>query len=197
MNASGSDERDARDMLRLVAGEEDALNDLMGRHAGPLYRHLMRCVHNEEDAAEIAQETFVRLYRSRARYDSRLRFAGWLYTIAANLVRDCYRWRTRHPQVSLDDLDEVGGETGRVDLREDRASPADALQCSERSEAVRLAIAALPVELRLPLVLSVYEERSHAEIGAILGCSAKAVETRIYRARMQLRDRLGNWLARV
>ena len=72
--------------------------------------------------------------------------------------------------------------------------PNESLQAEERAEAVRRAIAALPEELRTPLILAEYEERSQAEIGNILGCMAKAAETRIYRARQQLRATLGKLL---
>jgi RNA polymerase sigma-70 factor, ECF subfamily len=190
-NESGRlDERDQADMIRLAAGHVASLNDLMERHAGKLFSYLVRCLQNEEDAADAAQETFVRIYQNRAKFDVNQKFSTWFYTIATNLVKDRYRHRTRHPQVSLDAQNEVTGEDFRENLPEHRPTPSESLQAAERAEAVRKAVTQLPEELRVPLILSEYEELSHAEIGEVLKCSAKAVETRIYRARKQLREKL-------
>lgn len=181
---------DKADMQRLAAGNEAALNDLMERHAEKLFHYLIRCLQNEEDAADAAQESFVRVFQNRAKFDLNQRFSTWLYAIATNLVKDRYRYRTRHPQVSLDAENDASGGSFRESVPEQRPSPGEALAATERAEIVRIAVGSLPEELRVPLVLSEYEELSHAEIGAILNCSAKAVETRIYRARKQLRTRL-------
>ena len=191
MNAPNPDELDVQDMSRLAAGHEAALNSLMERHAGKLFNYLVRCLKNEDDAADAAQETFVKVYQSRARFDPDQKFSTWLYTIAANLVKDRYRWRSRHPQVSLDAESDATGDSFRESLPGNDPLPHERAQTAERSEAIRRAVAALPEELRQPLILAEYEERSHTEIGAMLGCSAKAVETRIYRARQQLRVSLG------
>jgi len=180
-------------MARLAAGHDPALNDLMERHAPKLFNYLIRCLQNEDDAADTAQETFVRVYQNRAKFDLRQKFSTWLYAIATNLVKDRYRWRSRHPQVSLDAENEATETDSHAIFAGEDPPPDESLQASERSDAVRMAVMELPEELRTPLILSEYEELSHAEIGAILNCSAKAVETRIYRARKQLRARL-DWL---
>ena len=187
------DELDRADMAQLASGHDAALNDLMERHAGKLFNYLIRCLQNEEDAADTAQEAFVRVYQHRAKFDPSQKFSTWLYAIATNLVKDRYRYRSRHPQVSFDADNETKGGDFRESLPEHRPLPNEILLAEERAEIVRRAVSALPEELRLPLVLSEYEEHSHAEIGVVLGCSPKAVETRIYRARKQLRDKLG-WL---
>ena len=189
-----SDEQDSQDMARLVQGHDAALNDLMERHAEKLFHYLVRSLQNEEDAADLAQETFVKVYQNRARFDARQRFSTWLYAIASNLVRDRFRWRARHPQVSLDAASDATGNDFHEALPENRPSPAESVQAEERAETVRCAVAALPEELRLPLILAEYEGRSQAEIGEILDCTAKAVETRIYRARQRLRASLGRLL---
>lgn len=187
MNTPNPDALDVQDMSRLTAGHEAALNSLMERHAGKLFNYLVRCLQNEDDAADTAQETFVKVYQGRARFDPNQRFSTWLYTIAANLVKDRYRWRSRHPQVSLDAESNATGDSFRDSLPGNDPLPHERAEAEERSATIRRAVAALPEELRQPLILAEYEERSHAEIGGILGCSAKAVETRIYRARQQLR----------
>src|SRR5260370_967835 len=69
---------------------------------GKLFHYLIRCLQDEDDAADLAQETFVRVYRQRAKFDLGQKFSTWLYAIATNLVKDRYRYRTRHPQVPLD-----------------------------------------------------------------------------------------------
>ncbi len=194
MNAPRPDEQDAQDMARLIAGHDAALNDLMERHAERLFHYLLRSLQDESDAADLAQETFVKLYQSRDKFDTRQKFSTWLYAIASNLVRDRYRWRSRHPQVSLDAENSATGIDFRETLSEQKPSPIETVQAEDRADAVRSAVAALPEELRIPLILAEYEERSQAEIGEILKGSAKAVETRIYPARQQLQVALSKLL---
>jgi len=189
-----TDQQDRQEMARLAAGHGAALNNLMERHAERLFHYLVRALQNEDDAADLAQETFARVYQNRAKFDPHQKFSTWLYAIASNLVRDRYRWRKRHPQVSLDAANEATGNDFGESLPAQNPSPSEMIQARERAEVVRRAVAALPEELRLPLILAEYEEKSHAEIGGILRCSAKAVETRIYRARQQLRASLGQLL---
>lgn len=189
---SVGDEQDRLDMVRLAAGQSAGLNDLMARHAEKLFHYLARALQDEDDAADLAQETFVRVYRNRTKFDTRQKFSTWLYAIASNLVRDRYRWRTRHPKVSLDAVNEATGNGFGESLPDQNPLPSETVHAHERAVAVRRAVAELPDQLRIPLILSQYEEKSHAEIGEILRCSAKAVEVRIYRARLQLRASLGH-----
>lgn len=188
---SEADRLDCGDMEQLVAGHDNALNALMDRHGQKLFHYLIRSLDNEDDATDLAQETFVRVYQNRARFDPKQEFSTWLFAIASNLVKDRYRWRSRHPAISIDT--EAGNDT-RTSLRDHladaRPSPSAAAQAEEQAAAVQRAVAALPDELRLPLILSEYEQKSHAEIAEILGCSPKAIETRIYRARQRLRKTL-------
>jgi RNA polymerase sigma-70 factor (ECF subfamily) len=188
--APTADERDSLDMTRLAAGDDAALNNLMARHAEKLFHYLVRALQNEDDAADLAQESFVRVYRSRTTFDPRKKFSTWLYAIGSNLVRDRFRWRTRHPQVSLDAANDATGNDFGESLPDDMPSPSETVHMKERAEIIRRAVTALPEQLRVPLILAEYEAKSHAEIGAILHCSAKAVEVRIYRARHQLRAML-------
>ncbi|MEW6302873.1 MAG: RNA polymerase sigma factor [Verrucomicrobiota bacterium] len=195
MNTSPGDEQDSRDMARLAAGHGPALNDLMERHAEKLFHYLLRSLQNEEDAADLAQETFVRVYQHRDKFDPAQNFSTWLYAIASNLVRDRYRWRARHPQVSLEAAHDSTGKDFREVMPEKGPDPSETAQAHERAELVRRAVGGLPEDLRLPLILAEYEGRSHAEVGAILNCTAKAVEMRVYRARQQLRESLSPILA--
>ena len=195
MSAITSDEQDALDMARLAKGEDSALDALMQRHGPRLFHYLVRQLQNETEAADLAQETFVRVYQHRSQFRVQQKFSTWLYTIATNLVRDQFRWRARHPQVSLEARD-AGLNTSLQDhLPGTQPSPDQQLQHADRVKAVQDAIAELPEDLRLPLVLAEYEELSHLEIGKILKCSAKAVEMRVRRAREHLRAQLGKLLS--
>lgn len=197
MTVGNSDEQDARDMARLVAGHDAAFNDLMERHALRLFHYLVRLLGDEDDAADLAQETFLRVYQHRNRFILRRSFATWLYTIASNLVRDRFRWRSRHPQTSLEAQTEAQGDAFLNRSPMARTDPSLDLQARERADAVQQAVAALPEELRAPLLLAEYEQQPQAAIAEILNCSVKAVETRIYRARKQLRARLEPLLKNV
>jgi RNA polymerase sigma-70 factor (ECF subfamily) len=190
MTPATPDEQDRADMARLVAGQDPALDELMGRHAERLYHYLLRVVQNETEAADLAEESFVRVYQNRARFRPALRFSTWLYAIATNLARDLQRHRARHPNVSLEAEHGEAGQNFRETLPEGRPNPGEALLATERAEAVRRAVAALPEDLRVPLVLAQYEDKSYAEIAEIVQCSAKAVEMRLYRARQELRETL-------
>jgi RNA polymerase sigma-70 factor, ECF subfamily len=197
MDTGNSDDQDARDMARLADGHDAVLNDLMARHAEKLFHYLLRSLQNESDAADLAQESFVRVYQHRDAFDPRRKFSTWLYAIASNLVRTRYRWRARHPQVSSDvENAETGKEFGDS-LADNAPIPSESLQTTERAEAIRRAIAELPEDFRLPLLLAEYEDKSHAEIAEILNCTAKAIENRIYRARKQLRAALAGLLQEV
>ena len=188
-DTAGEDEQDQSDMTRLMNGNDAALNELMERHGAKLINYLTRCLQDADLAADLAQETFVRVYQHRTKFDARHRFSPWLYRIASNLMRDHFRHAARHPEV-VGLADDLGEKTvGQEPL------PSERIQVQERANAVRAAVTALPEELRIPLILAEYEDRSQAEIGEILGCSAKAVETRIYRARHQLRAKLNRLLA--
>jgi RNA polymerase sigma-70 factor (ECF subfamily) len=149
---------------------------------------------NEDDAADLAQETFVRVYQNRAKFDPGQKFTTWLYAIASNLVRDRYRWRSRHPQVSLDAENEQTEANLKDNLRATEPAPDEQLQTDERAASVRNAVATLPEDLRQPLILAVYEGLPQSEIAEILKCSIKAVEMRIYRARHHLKAALTEML---
>ncbi len=187
---------DQRAMARLVAGEPEALDELMRRHAPRLFGYLRRALQNEGDAADTAQEVFCRVYQHRARFEPGRQFDTWLYAIAANLVRDRYRWRLRHPTVPLDAPERTEESRPAAErIRDPTPGAPEQLVARERAVAVRTAVGELPEFLRQPLLLAEYEGKSQVEIGAILGCSRKAVEKRVARARELLRDRLRRWLA--
>jgi RNA polymerase sigma-70 factor, ECF subfamily len=197
MNEPGTGQQDASDMQRLVNGNDAALNSLMDRHSERLFHYLIRHLQNEDDAADVAQEAFVRVYQHRAKFDAHQKFSTWLYTIATNLARDRLKWRSRHPQVSLSQSISGSDRTMGDMLPDSKPSPDDVATSNERAQAVRDAIAALPEDLRTALILSEYELLSNVEIANVLRCSVKAVESRIYRAKQRLRERLEKKLERM
>jgi RNA polymerase sigma-70 factor, ECF subfamily len=194
MATDQNDELDRRDMERLCAGHDAALNDLMERHAPRLFYYLIRQLQDEAEAEDLAQETFVRVFQHRQKFDARRRFSTWLYTIATNLSRDRQRQHTRHPQVSLEAENERTGGELKDKLSDAAATPDENMVAGERASAVRAAIAQLPEDLRAAILLFEYEDRSQQEIAAILDCTPKAVEMRLYRARQELRERLAKLL---
>lgn len=189
MSENLNQDQDAQDMAELAAGNDQALGRLMDRYSQRLFHYLLRQLGNPEDADDLAQETFLRVYKHRARFDLSENFSTWLYTIATNLVRDRFRWRTRHPQVSLDNSPE-DGRAFHDTLADHQPTPEEALHADERSELVRKAVQQLPEELRSPLILAEYEGLAQRDIAAVLNCTPKAVETRLYRARQRLRTQL-------
>ncbi|WP_051944975.1 sigma-70 family RNA polymerase sigma factor [Verrucomicrobium sp. BvORR106] len=178
-----ADSGDATCMERLAAGDDLALNDLMDSWSPRVISYLTRLTGNLHTAHDLAQETFVRVYRHRHGYRSSQPFSTWLFHIATNLARNQARWHTRHPEV-LTGADEDTGSEIEPD------TPADAAMRKEQAHAVQQAVLDLPEDLRSVLVLSVYEAVPQVEIAEILGLSVKAVEMRIYRARQMLREKL-------
>lgn len=194
MESLDTNARDRADMERLIAGHDTALNDLMERHATPVFQFLCRMVGDEDDANDLAQEAFVRVFRARAQFRLNDRFSTWLYTIAANLARNHFRWRARHPKVSLDaTADDSEQALGDV-LPAQGPSPGEQTAIAERAAIVRAEVARLPEDLREAIVLCEWEERTLAETAAILETTAKAIESRLYRARKLLRERLKDLL---
>ena len=174
-------------MLRLAAGDDLALNEIMDRWRDKVAAFLQRMTGNTAAAEDLALETFVQLYRHCSTYAPSAAFASYLFRIAANLARNHQRWLLRHPTVAL--VDEH--ETLR-DCSGNGASPAEGAEMAESLRAVETALAALPCDLREAILLFTYEEMSYSQIASSLRCSEKAVETRIYRARQMLRSLLKN-----
>jgi RNA polymerase sigma-70 factor, ECF subfamily len=177
-------------MVRLIAGDDLALNELMERWQKPLLSFILRYVGNYADSIELAQETFVRAYHHRSRFNFKGKFSTWLLTIATNLCKHHARWRKRHPTVSLDDtagMDEMFDEYLSISSEE---MPSTLAGRSELGKLVKEEIERLPHDLKTAVLLFAYDDLSYAEIAVILGCTPKAVETRLYRVRKLLAKRL-------
>jgi len=175
----------------LKVGEDQALNALMDRHREGLFRFVLRHVHNEADALELAMETFVRAYFNIGKFRPRAKFATWLYQIALNLCRDHLRSRAYQDSlqtVSFDVPTEEGGDPsllpatkGRPDQKTDRL---------EELIALEKAISELPEDFKSAFILTALEDRPQAEVAELLGISPKAVEMRVYRARKLLLEKM-------
>jgi RNA polymerase sigma-70 factor (ECF subfamily) len=185
--------QDRIDMERLAAGQDSALNELMERHSGPIYQFLFRMLNNEEDAHDLAQETFVRIYQHRDKFDLRTKFTTWMYTIASNLARNQYRWRARHPTISLESENDSGSDLAST-TPSTEPGPAARAEAAETNIAVRHAVQELPPDLRAVVVLCEWEELSAMEAADVLQTSARGVESRLYRARKLLKQSLSKWL---
>jgi RNA polymerase sigma-70 factor (ECF subfamily) len=194
MEQTDSNARDRADMERLIAGQDAALNDLMERHATPVFHFLCRMVGNEDDANDLAQETFVRAFKSCGSFRTNEKFSAWLFTIAANLARNHFRWRSRHPAIPLETENAETKQTLGGTLPSDVPAPDEQALAAERAAAVRAAVGKLPEDLRAAVVLCEWEELGIAGAAAILKTTPKAVESRLYRARQILRGRLKAWL---
>ncbi len=183
---------DQAELLLLQQGEDLALNRLMARWERPLFAFAWRYLQNAADAQDLVAETFVRLYQQRLRLRAETNLSAWLFTTLSNLCHNHHRWRRRHPAVSLE---QGGGDSGAVDgFKSELVSPASAPDATLDHHEALLALAAainrLPHDLNTTVLLHHYEQLSYREIGEVTGCSVRGVETRLYRARQQLRREL-------
>ena len=169
-------------VAQLQGGDESALAELMQRYRHPIVNFCYRLLGNAGDADDVAQDTFVRCYQTRHRLRPDAKISTWLFTIARNLCLDRLRYRKRHPTEPLENTPEPAAISNSVDNREIGAT-------------IATAIAQLPEDQRTVVILTEYHGLSYAEIGAIMKCSNKSVETRLYRARLELRNKLAHLLA--
>jgi len=183
-------ETDQELMLRLKAGEHEALNALVDRYRDPVAHLLFRMVHEQALAEELAQEVFLRVYRARASYKPAARFTTWLFRIATNVglnaLRDGRMRRAR--ETSMEAALESG--TQLAALADSAATAEQALLARERRDQIRRAIEELPEKQRLAVLFHKYQELDYAEIADILDCSESALKSLLFRAYETLRVRL-------
>lgn len=185
---TGTGPSDEQLMHRLQLGEDSALALLMQRWEIPVKRFIFRLIGNTAESEDLAQEVFIRIYTKRSIYRVGAKFSTWCFSIATNQAKNRLRWWRRRPMMSLNAWTKAGGDT--ADESSAGAQASNEAVRHEQIAAVQTAIAALPIELRTTLVLFEYERQSMVEIAAALGCTPKAVENRLYRARQQLRTLL-------
>jgi RNA polymerase sigma-70 factor (ECF subfamily) len=172
---------------RAAAGDDEAFAMLVRRHKENLYRLLRRYTGDPEDAYEAAHEAFIAAWAALGRYDARRPFGSWLRTIAINKARD----RGRRALVRRLLFGTKPLEESEAMETPDPATLADEdIARRERRRKLDLAISTLPPQLKEPLLLTAFDGLSQQEAGDILGVSAKTIETRLYRARKLLAERL-------
>lgn len=183
-------ERDAELMLRVREGCPVSFSILLERHRSPVIHFLYRMVQSQAVAEELAQEVFLRVFRSRSSYEPTAKFTTWLFRIATHLALNCLRdGRHEKAQQSLDG--ELAG--GIVRQVPDRLPTAEEVLLREvRFEEVRRAIAALPAKQRAAVLMHKYHELDYAQIARALGCSESAVKSLLFRAYETLRARLAH-----
>jgi RNA polymerase sigma-70 factor (ECF subfamily) len=186
------DAEDVRLMGLVSAGDASAFEKLVERHQRLVVGTVGRMLGNHSDAEDIAQQVFVRVWKSAKRYVPRAKFTTWLLKITRNLVFNELRRRARHPAVPLQ------GELEEEErpIRDENATAPDAsLLEQELQKAIDAAIAELPETQRLAVILRRYEELSYEEIAETLEQSVSAVKSLLFRARTELRESLQRYLS--
>jgi RNA polymerase sigma-70 factor, ECF subfamily len=173
-------------------GDQDAFGELVGRYRNQLTGYIYRMTNDYDGAVDLAQETFVRLYRAVDRYQTSHAFSTYLYRIATNLAISELRKRKRRKLVSLTGFFQTTdrGEAREFDPADERPLIDCELVATERRHAVQRAISTLPEKYRAPLILRDVEGRSYEEIARILQTSEGTVKSRISRARDFLREKM-------
>ena len=188
---SDEDTEDVR-LMRLVSrGDTGAFEELIERHQSLVAGTVARMLGSNSDVEDIAQQVFIRVWKSARRYVPRAKFTTWLLKITRNLVFNELRRSKRHTHVPLQTT--PGAEEFPV---KDEANPApDALLLeTELQQAIDDAIAQLPESQRMALILRRYEQLSYEEISEVLDLSVPAVKSVLFRARTELRSRLSKYL---
>jgi RNA polymerase sigma-70 factor (ECF subfamily) len=186
---------DAEVMLRVKAGDQSAFDFLVQKYRRPLVSFMYRMARNTAAAEDLAQEVFLRVYRSRATYEASAKFTTWLYRIATNLAVNHAR-DTRHERpevtVSLDEPDEETGTT--LDVADSTVSVEEALVRRERMAAIRGKVEALPERQRLAVIMHKYQQMDYKQIADVLKLSESATKSLLFRAYETLREQLREFL---
>ncbi len=181
-------------MALVQKGDLNSFSELAARYEQRLLNFLHRFVGNRAQAEDLLQMTLLKVYRARFKFRGSGRYSTWLYTIAANLAKDYLRKTKKYRFVSLETP--VGPSANVIDFYQAGGeSASDSAEKKEIRGMVRLAVSRLPHHLRLTVLLSHYEGLSYEEVGKILGCSKGTVKSRIFRAKMKLKEFLADYMA--
>jgi RNA polymerase sigma-70 factor, ECF subfamily len=186
---------DAEVMLRVKTGDDAAFDYLVGKYRRPLIGFMYRMAHNQAVAEELAQEVFLRVYRSRHTYNAEAKFTTWLYRIATNLaVNHARDTRQERPENSVS-LDEPDTESGLVtELADTSLNAEQDIVRRERLAAIRSHVEALPERQRLAVIMHKYQEMDYRQIAEVLKLSESATKSLLFRAYEALRERLKEFL---
>jgi RNA polymerase sigma-70 factor, ECF subfamily len=184
-------ETDADVMLRVKAGDDSAFEYLVQKYRRPMVNFMYRMAHNAAAAEDLAQEVFLRVYRSRAGYEASAKFTTWLYRIATNLAVNHAR-DTRHERPeNMASLDEPDQETGTtMDVPDAAPSAEQNILQRERLAAIRQRVQALPERQRMAVVMHKYQQMDYKQIADVLKLSESATKSLLFRAYETLREQL-------
>lgn len=186
---------DAQVMLRVKEGDESAFDYLVQKYRRPMVNFMYRMAHNAAAAEDLAQEVFLRAYRSRSSYEASAKFTTWIYRIATNLAINHAR-DTRHERpeamVSLDEPDEETGTT--LDVADKSLSAEENLVRRERLMAIRQKVQALPERQRMAVVMHKYQQMDYKQIAEVLKLSESATKSLLFRAYETLREQLKDFV---
>jgi RNA polymerase sigma-70 factor (ECF subfamily) len=180
-------------MAQVASGDMTAFGQLVERHQALVIGTVGRMLGSNSDVEDVAQQVFIRVWKSAPRYRPTAKFTTWLLTITRNLVFNESRRRKRHPAGTLDVHE---GEESLALPDHARRTPDEALLERELQSAIDKAILALPEKQRMAVVLRRYEDKSYEEIGDVLDLSVPAVKSVLFRARVELREALQAYLHR-
>jgi RNA polymerase sigma-70 factor (ECF subfamily) len=181
---------DAELMLRVKGGDDASFGVLLEKHRNPVIHFLYRMVQNQSVAEELAQEVFLRVYRSRASYEVTAKFTTWLFRIATHLALNSLRdGKNERRQESLDDT--VDDQPVRQ-VSDGRPTVEQAMVYQARLGEVKKAIQTLPEKQRAAVLMHKYEEMEYSQIARALNCSESAVKSLLFRAYETLRARLAH-----
>jgi RNA polymerase sigma-70 factor (ECF subfamily) len=182
-------------MLQLRAGNMAGFDYLVQKYRKPIIHFMYRMVHNQAVAEELAQEVFLRVYRSRETYRAEARFSTWLYRIATNLGVNHAR-DTRHERnASTIYLDQVDSETGMTpDIADSTPGAESDLLRDERLQEIRQHVLALPERQRMAVLMHKYEGMDYKQIGDVLKLSESATKSLLFRAYQTLRVKLKGFI---
>lgn len=188
-----SEDVGARLILEVAAGHTTAFESLVEQFERRVYNTVLRYVGNRSIAEELTQDVFVRVFKAAPTYEPRAKFETWLHRIIFNLCVNATEYGRRRRALSLDSS--ARGEDSRIEVAApDSVSPLDGLANQEVAEAVRRAIAKLPPQQRVALLLSRYQNKQYNEIAETMGVSLEAVKSLLFRARENLKNALEPFL---
>jgi RNA polymerase sigma-70 factor (ECF subfamily) len=180
---------DAELVRRCLSGDQRACRDLVRRYERPVYSVLMRVVRSSEDAEDLVQETFVKVFRALDRYDPERPFSAWIFTIASRLAIDHFR-RRRVKTVSLNVSEPGSTEERTMDVEDPGLKPDEITSHAEEESATSKLIDGLPEHYRIVVLLRHQQDLSYEEIAEALNLPLGTVKARIHRARALLKDRI-------
>ncbi|MFI5181630.1 MAG: RNA polymerase sigma factor [Thermoanaerobaculia bacterium] len=187
--AEGAERDDADLIRRILAGDDSQFETLVTRYQTRVFRFITRFTRDAEDARDVAQEVFLKVYGALDGYDPRYRFSTWLFRIAGNAAIDHLR-RRRGRTIPLETLPDQDGETHRIDPRDERPDPLEDLSRHRQRQAIDAAIEKLPDDYRELISLRHYGELPYEEISELKGMPLGTVKNKLFRARQALRDLL-------